>query len=53
MWLFAFLARWLIGIAWHGDRYRSPAARAFGELAREVCARVEAEQAGGTAAAAA
>lgn len=43
----------LIGIAWHGDRYRSPAARAFVELAREVCARVEAEQAGGTAAAAA
>jgi molybdate transport repressor ModE-like protein len=41
-----------IGIAWHSDRYRSPAARAFVELAREVCAQVEAEQAGETAAAA-
>jgi DNA-binding transcriptional LysR family regulator len=35
-----------IGIAWHRDRYRSPAARAFVELTRDVCARVEAEQAG-------
>lgn len=42
-----------IGIAWHRDRYRSPAARAFVELARDVCARVEAEQSGRAAAAAA
>jgi DNA-binding transcriptional LysR family regulator len=28
----------LIGIAWHRDRHRSPAARAFVELAREVSA---------------
>jgi molybdate transport repressor ModE-like protein len=41
-----------IGIAWHRDRYRSPAARAFVDLARDVCARVEAEQTGSTAAAA-
>jgi molybdate transport repressor ModE-like protein len=41
-----------IGIAWHRDRYRSPAARAFVELARDVCARVEAEQTGRAAAAA-
>jgi len=41
-----------IGIAWHRDRYRSPAARAFVDLARDVCARVEAEQTGRTAAAA-
>ena len=42
-----------IGIAWHRDRYRSPAALAFVELARDVCARVEAEQSGRAAAAAA
>jgi len=42
-----------IGIAWHRDRYRSPAAQAFVELARDVCARVEAEQSGRAAAAAA
>jgi DNA-binding transcriptional LysR family regulator len=36
----------LIGIAWHRDRYRSPAARAFAELAIDVCARVQAEQVG-------
>jgi DNA-binding transcriptional LysR family regulator len=42
-----------IGIAWHRDRYRSPAARAFVDLARDVCARVEAEQTGRAAAAAA
>ncbi|HEU4449047.1 MAG TPA: LysR family transcriptional regulator [Gaiellaceae bacterium] len=41
-----------IGIAWHRDRFRSPAARAFVEIAGEVCRRVEAEQAGGEAAAA-
>lgn len=41
-----------IGIAWHRDRYRSPATRAFVDLARDVCARVEAEQSGATAAAA-
>jgi len=28
----------LIGIAWHRDRYRSPAARAFVETAHELCA---------------
>ena len=31
----------LIGIAWHRDRYRSPAARAFVETARAVCAELE------------
>jgi len=31
-----------IAIAWHRDRHRSPAARAFAELAAEVCAEVEA-----------
>jgi DNA-binding transcriptional LysR family regulator len=39
-----------IGIAWHRDRYRSPAALAFVEHARDLCSRVEREQ---TAAAAA
>jgi DNA-binding transcriptional LysR family regulator len=28
----------LIGVAWHRDRYRTPAARAFVETARELCA---------------
>lgn len=42
-----------IGIAWHRDRYRSPAARAFVDLAQDVCARVEVEQSGATVAAAA
>jgi DNA-binding transcriptional LysR family regulator len=28
----------VIGLAWHRDRYRSPAAEAFAELARELCA---------------
>jgi DNA-binding transcriptional LysR family regulator len=27
-----------IALAWHGDRHRSPAARAFLEVAGEVCA---------------
>lgn len=40
-----------IGIAWHRDRYRSPAARAFVDLAHEVCARVETDQSGAAAAA--
>jgi DNA-binding transcriptional LysR family regulator len=31
----------IIGIAWHRDRYRSPAAAAFVEMARAVCAEVE------------
>lgn len=31
----------LIAIAWHRDRYQSPAARAFVETAREVCAELE------------
>jgi DNA-binding transcriptional LysR family regulator len=26
-----------IGLVWHTDRYRSPAARAFADIAREVC----------------
>jgi DNA-binding transcriptional LysR family regulator len=33
----------LIGVAWHRDRYRSPAVQAFVERAQRVCARVEAE----------
>jgi DNA-binding transcriptional LysR family regulator len=40
-----------IGIAWHRDRYRSPAARAFVELALDVGGRVEEELAGSAAAA--
>jgi DNA-binding transcriptional LysR family regulator len=28
----------LIGIAWHRDRYRTPAARAFVEMTQELCA---------------
>jgi molybdate transport repressor ModE-like protein len=32
----------LIAIAWHRDRYRTPAAQAFVETAQEVCAEVEA-----------
>jgi len=40
-----------IGIAWHRDRYRSPAARAFVDLAGDVGSRVEAEQTGAAAAA--
>jgi len=31
-----------IALAWHRDRHRSPAARAFADLAAEVCAEVEA-----------
>jgi DNA-binding transcriptional LysR family regulator len=31
-----------IALAWHRDRHRSPAARAFAELAADVCAEVEA-----------
>ena len=30
-----------IALAWHRDRHRSPASRAFGEIARDVCAEVE------------
>ena len=30
-----------IALVWHSDRHRSPASRAFAELAREVCAEVE------------
>jgi DNA-binding transcriptional LysR family regulator len=33
----------LIAIAWHRDRYRTPAARAFVETAQEVCAELESE----------
>ncbi len=32
-----------IGIAWHRDRYRTPASRAFVEAAQEVCAQFERE----------
>jgi DNA-binding transcriptional LysR family regulator len=32
-----------IAVIWHRDRHRSPAARAFVEIAAEVCAEVEAE----------
>jgi len=32
----------IIGIAWHRDRYRSPAAEAFVELAKELCGDLEA-----------
>jgi DNA-binding transcriptional LysR family regulator len=31
-----------IALAWHRDRHRSPASRAFTELARAVCGEVEA-----------
>jgi DNA-binding transcriptional LysR family regulator len=40
-----------IGIAWHRDRYRSPAMRAFVENAQSVCSRVEEELTGSAAAA--
>jgi DNA-binding transcriptional LysR family regulator len=33
----------LIAFAWHRDRYRAPAARAFVETAQEVCAQLELE----------
>src|SRR5262245_44256313 len=32
----------IIGLAWHRDRYRSPAAEAFVELAKELCASLDA-----------
>jgi DNA-binding transcriptional LysR family regulator len=32
-----------IGLVWHEDRYRSPAARAFVELAQDVCAEFQGE----------
>jgi DNA-binding transcriptional LysR family regulator len=35
----------LIALAWHRDRYRTPAARAFIETAQEVCAELELEPA--------
>jgi DNA-binding transcriptional LysR family regulator len=34
----------LIGLAWHRDRYRTPAARAFVETAQEVTAELEPER---------
>jgi DNA-binding transcriptional LysR family regulator len=40
-----------IAVAWHRDRYRSPAMRAFVEQALGVCARVEDELTGSAAAA--
>ena len=33
----------VIAVAWHRDRYRSPAANAFTELAAEVCAELDSE----------
>jgi len=33
----------LIAVAWHRDRHKSPAARAFTELATEVCAELDSE----------
>jgi molybdate transport repressor ModE-like protein len=33
----------LIALAWHRDRYRTPAARAFAETAQEVCAELQRE----------
>jgi DNA-binding transcriptional LysR family regulator len=33
----------VIGLAWHRDRYRSPAADAFAELARELCAGLDSD----------
>ncbi|MDX6483990.1 MAG: hypothetical protein QOE95_1761 [Gaiellaceae bacterium] len=33
----------LIAVAWHRDRYRSPAANAFTELAAEVCSELDSE----------
>lgn len=42
-----------IAIAWHKDRYHSPAARAFVAVAGRVCKEIEAEQAGRPALAAA
>ncbi|MGH2450966.1 MAG: LysR family transcriptional regulator [Candidatus Limnocylindria bacterium] len=41
----------VIGIAWHRDRYRSPAARAFVERAQAVCERIESELVAAAAAA--
>src|SRR4029079_14186699 len=31
----------LIGLAWHRDRYRSPAALAFVDVARELCSELQ------------
>lgn len=42
-----------IAVAWHKDRYHSPAARAFVAVAGRVCEEIEAEQAGRPALAAA
>lgn len=41
----------LLAIAWHRDRYRSPAAQAFVETARELCAEPETTARAGLAAA--
>ena len=38
------LAPRLIGLAWHRDRYRSAAAKAFVEAARAVCAELDAQR---------
>jgi molybdate transport repressor ModE-like protein len=40
-----------IGVAWHRDRYRSPAMGAFVESAQSVCSRIEDELTGSAAAA--
>jgi DNA-binding transcriptional LysR family regulator len=37
------VSRRVIAVMWHRDRHRSPAARAFVEIAREVSADVERE----------
>jgi DNA-binding transcriptional LysR family regulator len=42
----------VIAIAWHRDRYRSPAARAFVETARELCAELDGAPEAASAAAA-
>lgn len=36
----------VIAVAWHRDRYRSPAAKAFTELAAEVCGALDSELVG-------
>ncbi len=39
-----------LALVWHGDRYRSPAARAFAALAQEVCRELAADRRGRSAA---
>jgi DNA-binding transcriptional LysR family regulator len=35
----------LLGLAWHRDRHRTPAAQAFVETAQQVCAELDPEAA--------